>query len=104
MLVRGCFPSKTLICPGDALAAARRTPGAAQAITGPINAAAAVARVCAVGLTENKPVTRDSRSDQLHSATIAIVGPASLEQLSHEVPAFPTVSKVWLHLLEAYGL
>ena len=30
----GCVPSKTLIRPGDVLAAARRVPGAAQAISG----------------------------------------------------------------------
>jgi dihydrolipoamide dehydrogenase len=40
----------------------------------------------------------------LHSATIAIAGEVTLDQLWHAVPAFPTVSEVWLHLLEAYGL
>jgi dihydrolipoamide dehydrogenase len=40
----------------------------------------------------------------LHAATIAIVGEVSLERLWHAVPAFPTVSEVWLRLLEAYGL
>jgi len=40
----------------------------------------------------------------LHSATIAIAGGVTLDQLWHAVPAFPTVSEVWLHLLEAYGL
>src|SRR5262249_49904221 len=30
----GCIPSKTLIRPGDVLAAARRAPGAAQGVTG----------------------------------------------------------------------
>jgi dihydrolipoamide dehydrogenase len=40
----------------------------------------------------------------LHSATIAIAGKVTLDQLWHAVPAFPTVSEVWLHLLEAYGL
>src|SRR5438309_6090274 len=37
----GCIPSKTLIRPGDVLAAARRVPGAAEAITGSIDAQAA---------------------------------------------------------------
>jgi pyruvate/2-oxoglutarate dehydrogenase complex dihydrolipoamide dehydrogenase (E3) component len=37
----GCMPSKTLLRPGDVLAAARRVPGAAEAITGPIDVAAA---------------------------------------------------------------
>jgi hypothetical protein len=27
-----------------------------------------------------------------------------LERLVHAVPSFPTVSEVWLRLLEAYGL
>jgi dihydrolipoamide dehydrogenase len=40
----GCIPSKTLIRPGDALAAVRRVPGAAAAVTGTIDAAAALAR------------------------------------------------------------
>jgi dihydrolipoamide dehydrogenase len=40
----GCIPSKTLIRPGDAIAAARRVPGAAEAVTGPVDVAAALAR------------------------------------------------------------
>ena len=40
----------------------------------------------------------------LHSATIAIAGKVTLDQLWHAVPAFPTLSEVWLHLLERYGL
>ncbi|HEU4490242.1 MAG TPA: NAD(P)/FAD-dependent oxidoreductase [Jiangellales bacterium] len=40
----GCVPSKTLIRPGDVVAAARRVPGAAEAVTGPVDAAAALAQ------------------------------------------------------------
>ena len=40
----GCIPSKTLIRPGDVLAAARRVPGAAEAVTGGPDIAAALAR------------------------------------------------------------
>jgi dihydrolipoamide dehydrogenase len=40
----------------------------------------------------------------VHSATIAIVGEVPLERLWHAVPAYPTISEVWLRLLEAYGL
>src|SRR2546423_6308020 len=40
----GCIPSKTLIRPGDAVAAARRVPGAAEAVTGPIDVEAAFAQ------------------------------------------------------------
>src|SRR6516225_9559005 len=40
----GCIPSKTLIRPGDVLAAARRAPGAEQAVTGQLDPAAAFAQ------------------------------------------------------------
>src|SRR3974377_924013 len=40
----GCIPSKTLLRPGDVLAAAGRAPGAAEAVTGPLDAAAAFAQ------------------------------------------------------------
>jgi dihydrolipoamide dehydrogenase len=40
----------------------------------------------------------------LHAATIAIAGEVTVDRLWHAVPSFPTVSEVWLRLLEAYGL
>lgn len=40
-------------------------------------------------------------AELLHAATIAIVGEVPLGRLWHAVPAFPTVSEVWLRLLEA---
>ncbi|WP_179957054.1 dihydrolipoyl dehydrogenase family protein [Amycolatopsis anabasis] len=43
-------------------------------------------------------------ADLLHAATIAIVGEVPLHRLWHAVPAFPTISEVWLRLLEEYGL
>jgi pyruvate/2-oxoglutarate dehydrogenase complex dihydrolipoamide dehydrogenase (E3) component len=39
--------------------------------------------------------------EMLHAATIAIVGAVPVDTLWHAVPAFPTVSEVWLRLLEA---
>ena len=39
----------------------------------------------------------------LHAATIAVAGEVPLDTLWHAVPSFPTVSEVWLRLLEAYG-
>ena len=39
----GCIPSKTLLRPGEVLAAARTTPGAAEAMTGPLDVSAALA-------------------------------------------------------------
>lgn len=43
-------------------------------------------------------------AELLHSATIAVTGEVPLDRLWHAVPSFPTVSEVWLRLLEAYGL
>ncbi|MFF2084854.1 dihydrolipoyl dehydrogenase family protein [Nocardia sp. NPDC058176] len=40
--------------------------------------------------------------EQLHAATIAVVGRVPLETLWNAVPAFPTVSEFWLRLLEAW--
>jgi pyruvate/2-oxoglutarate dehydrogenase complex dihydrolipoamide dehydrogenase (E3) component len=40
----------------------------------------------------------------LHSATVAIVGEVPLGRLWHAVPSFPTISEVFLRLLETYGL
>jgi dihydrolipoamide dehydrogenase len=40
----------------------------------------------------------------LHSATVAIAGEVTLDRLWHAVPSFPTISEVWLRLLETYGL
>jgi dihydrolipoamide dehydrogenase len=41
-------------------------------------------------------------SDLLHSATVAIAGQVPIDRLWHAVPVFPTISEVWLRLLEAY--
>ncbi len=40
----------------------------------------------------------------LHAATIAVVGEVPLDRLWHAVPAYPTLSEIWLRLLETYGL
>ncbi len=42
--------------------------------------------------------------EMLHAATIAVAGEVPLDVLWHAVPSFPTISEVWLRLLEAYGL
>jgi pyruvate/2-oxoglutarate dehydrogenase complex dihydrolipoamide dehydrogenase (E3) component len=39
----------------------------------------------------------------LHSATVAIVGGVPLDRLWHAVPSYPTISEIWLRLLEEYG-
>jgi pyruvate/2-oxoglutarate dehydrogenase complex dihydrolipoamide dehydrogenase (E3) component len=42
--------------------------------------------------------------EMIHAATIAIAGEVPLDRLWHAVPSYPTISEVWLRLLEAYGL
>ncbi|BAJ73665.1 pyruvate/2-oxoglutarate dehydrogenase complex, dihydrolipoamide dehydrogenase (E3) component [Microbacterium testaceum StLB037] len=42
-------------------------------------------------------------AELLHSATIAIVGEVPVKRLWHAVPSYPTVSEVWLRLLETLG-
>ncbi|AWB85870.1 dihydrolipoyl dehydrogenase family protein [Mycetocola zhujimingii] len=41
-------------------------------------------------------------AELLHAATIAVVGEVPLTRLWHAVPAFPTMSEIWLRLLETY--
>ncbi|WP_454044350.1 dihydrolipoyl dehydrogenase family protein [Cellulosimicrobium sp. Marseille-Q8652] len=43
-------------------------------------------------------------AEMLHAATIAVVGEVPLARLWHAVPSYPTVSEVWLRLLEEQGL
>ena len=40
----------------------------------------------------------------IHAFTIAIAGEVPLDRLWHAVPCFPTMSEIWLRLLESYGL
>lgn len=42
-------------------------------------------------------------AELLHAATIAITAEVPLDRLWHAVPAYPTLSEVWLRLLESYG-
>ena len=41
-------------------------------------------------------------SELLHSATVAVAAEVPVSRLWHAVPCFPTISEVWLRLLEAY--
>ena len=41
-------------------------------------------------------------SELLYSATIVVAGQVPIDRLWHAVPCFPTISEVWLRLLEAY--
>jgi pyruvate/2-oxoglutarate dehydrogenase complex dihydrolipoamide dehydrogenase (E3) component len=40
----------------------------------------------------------------IHAATIAVAGEIPLDRLWHAVPSYPTISEIWLRLLETYGL
>lgn len=42
-------------------------------------------------------------SELLHASTVAIVGGLTLSQLAHSIPCFPTMSEVYLNLLDAAG-
>ncbi|WP_309127227.1 NAD(P)/FAD-dependent oxidoreductase [Microbacterium sp.] len=42
-------------------------------------------------------------AELLHAATIAVTGEVPISRLWHAVPSYPTMSEVWLRLLEAYG-
>ncbi|HYH28814.1 MAG TPA: NAD(P)/FAD-dependent oxidoreductase [Pseudonocardia sp.] len=41
-------------------------------------------------------------AELIHAATVAVVGEVPVDRLWHAVPAYPTMSEVWLRLLEAY--
>lgn len=41
-------------------------------------------------------------AELLHAATIAVVGQVPIDRLWHAVPCFPTISELWLRMLEAY--
>jgi dihydrolipoamide dehydrogenase len=43
-------------------------------------------------------------SELLHAATVAVVGAVPLDRLWHAVPSYPTMTEIWLRLLETYGL
>jgi len=43
-------------------------------------------------------------AELVHVATVAVVGGVvTLETLRHVVPSYPTVSEIWLKLLESRG-
>ncbi|MBB1253408.1 NAD(P)/FAD-dependent oxidoreductase [Streptomyces sp. OF3] len=41
-------------------------------------------------------------SELLHAASVAVVGEVPVERLWHAVPAYPTISEIWLRLLETW--
>jgi dihydrolipoamide dehydrogenase len=71
-----------------------------RGITGTSQLVVDDARRVIVGATFTGPGV----GELLHAATIAVAGEVPLDTLWHAVPSFPTMSEVWLRLLEAYGL
>ncbi|MFF3950820.1 dihydrolipoyl dehydrogenase family protein [Streptomyces sp. NPDC001902] len=41
-------------------------------------------------------------AELVHSATVAVAGEVPIDRLWHAVPAFPTISEIWLRLLETH--
>jgi len=56
------------------------------------------------GLVVGATFTGPDAAELVHAATVAVVGQVPLDRLWHAVPAYPTVSEVWLRLLETAGL
>ncbi len=52
-----------------------------------------------VGLTLVGPEV----GEMIHAATIAVVAGVPIARLWHAVPSYPTMSEIWLRLLETYG-
>jgi hypothetical protein len=50
-----------------------------------------------VGMTLVGPAV----GEMIHAATMAVAGEVPIDRLWHAVPSFPTISEVWLRLLEA---
>jgi pyruvate/2-oxoglutarate dehydrogenase complex dihydrolipoamide dehydrogenase (E3) component len=53
---------------------------------------------CVIGVTMVGPGVEEL----IHSATVVVAGQVPVDRLWHVVPCFPTISEVWLRLLEAY--
>jgi pyruvate/2-oxoglutarate dehydrogenase complex dihydrolipoamide dehydrogenase (E3) component len=113
-LVRVVFSDPQVAAVGQTLAAAQEQGLDVEALSsgvGDVAGAALLGR--GVSGTAQLVVDRKSRTivgatftgpgvgEMLHAATIAIVSGITLDELWHAVPAFPTMSEVWLRLLEA---
>lgn len=55
------------------------------------------------GLIVGATLVGDDVAEMLQAATIAVVGEVPLTRLWHAVPAYPTISELWLRWLEQYG-
>lgn len=55
------------------------------------------------GILRGATFVGDNVTDLLHASTVAIVGHMDLARLAHAIPSFPTMSEVYLNLIEAAG-
>ncbi|KAE9382102.1 putative oxidoreductase [Stipitochalara longipes BDJ] len=56
------------------------------------------------GVLLGATIVGQDAADLLHASTVAIVGGLKIEQLVHAIPSFPTMSEVYLNLIDAAGL
>lgn len=55
------------------------------------------------GVLLDVTIVGQDATDLLHASTVAIVGWMDIQQLVHAIPAFPTMSEVYLNLIDAAG-
>ena len=51
----------------------------------------------------DRPTRGPEVAELVQAATVAIVGEVPIARLWHAVPSYPTISEIWLRLLEGYG-
>ena len=56
------------------------------------------------GMLLGATIVGQDAAELLHASTVAIVGGLKIEQLVHAIPPFPTMSEVYLNLIDAAGL
>ena len=112
----GCIPSKTLLRPGEALAAARNAPGAREAATGPLDVSSALAwrdfmvsdhdDAGAVPWLEEKGIELVRGSGRLEGQGVVVVGEQRLsarhvviatgsEPVMPPIPGLAELESVW---------
>lgn len=105
------FTSPQVAQVGETEDEARRAGGTVRAVSVPLTSAAGAGLVRDDADGRATLVLRDDVvvgasfvgfevAELLHAATVAIVGEVPLARLRHAVPAYPTVSEVWLRLVE----
>src|SRR5439155_16077872 len=87
--------ARVVACPTESVAGASVR---GEGISGTCQLIVDLHRGVLVGATFTGPGV----GELVHAATIAIVSEVPLERLRHAVAPFPTVSEVWLKLVEGY--